>query len=62
MNSIGTTAGRWLSMTRELKRLKISGVYSSIDPASLINFLRNQNSIRVIETEDQVRVVRREAH
>jgi transmembrane sensor len=46
----------------ELKRLKISGVYSSMDPASLINFLRNQNSIRVIETEDQVRVVRREAH
>ena len=46
----------------ELKRLKISGVYSSIDPAALINFLRNQNSIRVIETEDQVRVVRREAH
>jgi transmembrane sensor len=45
----------------ELKALKISGVYSSIDPASLINFLRNQNSIRVIETEDQVRVVRREA-
>jgi transmembrane sensor len=45
----------------ELKKLKISGVYSSIDPASLINFLRNQNSIRVIETEDQVRVVRREA-
>jgi transmembrane sensor len=46
----------------ELKTLKISGVYSSIDPASLINFLRNQDSIRVIETEDQVRVVRREAH
>ncbi len=46
----------------ELRGLKISGVYSSIDPASLINFLRNQNSIRVIETEDQVRVVRREAH
>jgi len=45
----------------ELAKLKISGVYSSIDPASLINFLRNQNSIRVIETEDQVRVVRREA-
>jgi len=45
----------------ELKSLKISGVYSSIDPASLINFLRNQNAIRVIETEDQVRVVRREA-
>jgi transmembrane sensor len=45
-----------------LQTLKISGVYSSIDPASLINFLRSQNSIRVIETEDQVRVVRREAH
>jgi transmembrane sensor len=47
---------------RELQALKISGVYSSTDPASLINFLRNQNSIRVIETENQVRVVRREAH
>jgi transmembrane sensor len=46
----------------ELQVLKISGVYSSTDPASLINFLRNQNSIRVIETETQVRVVRREAH
>jgi transmembrane sensor len=46
----------------ELRTLKISGVYSSTDPASLINFLRNQNSIRVIETENQVRVVRREAH
>jgi transmembrane sensor len=45
-----------------LQTLKISGVYSSIDPASLINFLRSQSSIRVIETEDQVRVVRREAH
>jgi transmembrane sensor len=45
-----------------LRTLKISGVYSSIDPASLINFLRSQSSIRVIETEDQVRVVRREAH
>ena len=46
----------------ELRTLKISGVYSSTDPASLINFLRNQNSIRVIETENQVRVVRRETH
>jgi transmembrane sensor len=46
----------------ELQALKISGVYSSTDPASLINFLRTQNSIRVIETETQVRVVRREAH
>jgi transmembrane sensor len=45
----------------DLKTLKISGVYSSTDPASLINFLRSQNSIRVVEQEDQVRVVRREA-
>ena len=47
---------------RELQKLKISGVYSSTDPTSLINFLRNQTSIRVIETENQVRVVRRDAH
>ncbi|HEY2676223.1 MAG TPA: FecR family protein [Steroidobacteraceae bacterium] len=46
----------------EMRTLKISGVYSSTDPVSLINFLRSQNSMRVIETEDQVRVVRREAH
>ena len=46
----------------ELQTLKISGVYSSTDPASLINFLRSQNSINVIETENQVRVVRRETH
>ena len=46
----------------ELQTLKISGVYSSTDPASLINFLRSQKSINVIETENQVRVVHREAH
>jgi transmembrane sensor len=46
----------------ELKTLRISGVYSSTDPASLINFLRSQKSIQVIETEQQVRVLRREAH
>ena len=46
----------------ELRKLKISGIYSSTDPASLINFLRSQPSIQVIETENQVRVVRREPH
>ncbi len=46
----------------ELQTLKISGVYSSTDPASLINFLRSQSSINVIESENQVRVVRHEAH
>ncbi|HEY1315275.1 MAG TPA: FecR family protein [Steroidobacteraceae bacterium] len=44
---------------RDLQKIKISGVYSSTDPASLINFLRSQGSIQVIETENQVRVVRR---
>ena len=46
----------------ELEKLKISGVYSSTDPASLINFLRSQNSIRVVETEKQVRVLPRDGH
>jgi transmembrane sensor len=46
---------------RELQKLKISGVYSSTDPASLINFLRSQTSIEVVETENQVRIVRRDA-
>jgi transmembrane sensor len=47
---------------RELRKVKISGVYSSTDPASLINFLRSQNAMQIIETEKQVRVVRRDAH
>jgi transmembrane sensor len=46
---------------RDLKMLKISGVYSSTDPASLINFLRSQSSIQVLETDRNVRIVRREA-
>jgi transmembrane sensor len=46
----------------DLEKLKISGVYSSTDPASLINFLRNQNSIQVVETEKQVRVLPRDGH
>ena len=43
----------------ELEKLKISGVYSSTDPSSLINFLRSQNSMQVVETEKQVRVLPR---
>jgi transmembrane sensor len=46
----------------ELEKLKISGVYSSTDPASLINFLRSQNSMQVVETEKQVRVLPRGGH
>jgi transmembrane sensor len=45
-----------------LQMITISGVYSSTDPASLLNFLRSQASIQIIETENQVRIVRREAH
>jgi len=44
----------------ELQRLRISGVYSSTDPASLINFLRSQSSMQVIENKREVRVMRRE--
>jgi len=47
---------------RELQKVTISGVYSSTDPSSLINFLRSQSSIQVIETEKQVRVIRRAAN
>ena len=44
----------------ELQRIKISGIYSSTDPASLINFLRSQPGILVIENDKRVRVIRRD--
>jgi transmembrane sensor len=44
----------------ELQKLRISGVYSSTDPASLINFLRSQSSMQVTESEREVRVTGRE--
>ncbi|HEY2682723.1 MAG TPA: FecR family protein [Steroidobacteraceae bacterium] len=44
----------------ELQRIKISGVYSSTDPASLINFLRSQPGILVIESDKGVRITRRD--
>jgi transmembrane sensor len=34
--------------------LRISGVYSSVDPSSLILFLRNQPDLDVIESPDQI--------
>jgi ferric-dicitrate binding protein FerR (iron transport regulator) len=46
----------------ELRKIKISGIYSSTDPTSLIKFLRSQTTIQVIETENQVRVVRGGMH
>jgi transmembrane sensor len=45
-----------------LQQTRISGIYSSTDPASLINFLRNQPGMLVIETDQRVRIVRRDAN
>jgi transmembrane sensor len=46
----------------QVAQLKISGIYSSTDPASLLNFLRSQASIQVFEDEREVRIIHREAH
>ncbi len=40
----------------ELAALRISGVYTSTDPTSLLRFLRAQPGIVVTETESQVRI------
>ncbi len=40
----------------ELRDFKISGVYSSVDPASLILFLRNQPDLEVTESGDEIQV------
>jgi transmembrane sensor len=45
-----------------VQHVRISGVYSSTDPTSLLNFLRSQPTIEVIEGTREVRIVRREAH
>jgi transmembrane sensor len=39
-----------------LSDLRVSGVYSSTDPASLLRFLREQPGIRIIETGTEVRI------
>lgn len=41
-----------------LADFRISGVYSSTDPASLLRFLREQPGIRIIETDTEVRISR----
>jgi transmembrane sensor len=43
----------------KLRDFKISGVYSSVDPASLILFLRSQPDLEVTEQGDQIRVRRK---
>jgi transmembrane sensor len=45
-----------------LQQVKISGIYSSTDPASLINFLRSQPGILVIETDKRVRISRHDSN
>ncbi len=42
-----------------LRRVEISGVYSSADPESLLGFLRAQSNLAVTETDTEVRVTRR---
>ncbi len=42
-----------------LRKVGISGVYSSADPNSLIGFLRAQPSLRVVETAAEIRVSKR---
>lgn len=43
----------------DLRRVGISGVYSSADPNSLIGFLRAQPSLQVVETKTEIRVSKR---
>jgi transmembrane sensor len=45
----------------ELAGKTLSGVYSSSDPDSLIGFLRAQPSLEVLETDREIRVMRRAA-
>jgi transmembrane sensor len=42
----------------ELADFRVSGVYSSTDPASLLRFLREQPGIRITETDAEVRIAR----
>jgi ferric-dicitrate binding protein FerR (iron transport regulator) len=43
----------------ELNDFHVSGVYSSLDPTSLMRFLRQQPEIDVIETDAGVRITRK---
>lgn len=40
----------------KLSDFRVSGVYSSTDPASLLRFLREQPGIRIIESDAEVRI------
>jgi transmembrane sensor len=40
-----------------LQNVRLSGVFSSTDPTSLIRFLREQPGVRVVESEQEIRVM-----
>jgi transmembrane sensor len=42
--------------SEKLSDFRVSGVYSSTDPASLLRFLREQPGIRIIESDAEVRI------
>ncbi len=50
---------RLIIMDPELRKVGISGVYSSADPDSLIGFLRAQPNLQVVETATEIRVSER---
>lgn len=41
----------------KIREFLISGTFSSADPASLLTFLRTQPGMRVLEAEDEIRIV-----
>lgn len=43
---------------RQLRDFHVSGTYSSTNPDSLLRFLRVQPGLKLIETEDEIRVMR----
>jgi transmembrane sensor len=53
---------RLVIVDADLQRIGISGRYSSADPAALIEFLRAQPFLEIVETPEQIRVSRRRSH
>lgn len=44
---------------RALDSLRISGYYATPDPTSLLNFLRTESQIEVVESDDSIHITRR---
>ncbi|MFC4312347.1 FecR family protein [Steroidobacter flavus] len=51
---------RLVIVDAELQRVGISGRYSSTDPTALIEFLRAQPALQVVETSEEIQVSRRD--